>query len=181
MAFYTCTEEVSSCLTRDTLTMKPWPIMITCNLIHSHKVKMAKRGPKDHWPSSEKMKPKCDMEVKTSKSEVMLGLHIELWSRTRKMRLAAFFLNQAHCCPCDNFRFAFCDSVFCEVANHFAKVHRTYAISLYLTYLYRQSLMSSVPTTLFKSFFQHGGHNLLLFPALGLHIEMCVSITSSAF
>ncbi len=26
-------------------------------------------------PSSEKMKPKCDMEVKKSKSEVMLGLH----------------------------------------------------------------------------------------------------------
>ncbi len=30
--------------------------------------------------------------------------------------------------------------------------HRPYAISLYLTYLYRQSLMSSIPTTLFKSF-----------------------------
>ena len=28
------------------------------------------------WPGSEKMKPKCDMEVKKSKSEVMLGLHI---------------------------------------------------------------------------------------------------------
>ncbi len=27
------------------------------------------------WPSSEKIKPKCDMEVKKSKSEVMLGLH----------------------------------------------------------------------------------------------------------
>ncbi len=27
------------------------------------------------WPSSEKMKLKCDTEVKKSKSEVMLGLH----------------------------------------------------------------------------------------------------------
>ncbi len=28
------------------------------------------------WPGSEKMKPKCDIEVKKSKSDVMLGLHI---------------------------------------------------------------------------------------------------------
>ncbi len=36
--------------------------------------------------------------------------------------------------------------------------HRPYAISLYLTYLYGLSLMSSIPTTIFKSFFQHAGH-----------------------
>ncbi len=36
--------------------------------------------------------------------------------------------------------------------------HRPYAISHYLTYLYHQSLTSSIPATVFKSFFKDGGH-----------------------
>ena len=68
--------------------------------------------------------------------------------------------------------------------------HRPYAILLYSTYLCRQSLMSSIPTTLFKSFFQDGGHKQkdrclswkkLQILALGLHIEMCLAIMLSAF
>ncbi len=47
---------------------------------------------------SEKMKPKCDMKVKKSKSTLAFALskqQIELWPRTRKMRQASFFLNVA--------------------------------------------------------------------------------------
>ena len=47
----------------------------------------------DYRPGSEKMKPKCDMEVKKSKSEVMLGLHFFL-KMTGYMHVIRIFCQQ---------------------------------------------------------------------------------------
>ncbi len=45
-------------------------------------------------PSSEKMKPKCDMEVKKSKSEVMLGLQIDWVMAKDKKNEAGFIFSE---------------------------------------------------------------------------------------
>ncbi len=45
------------------------------------------------------------------------------------------------------------------------QIHHPYVIWLYLPYLCHWSLMSSIPTTFFKSFFQDGGHITTIFTA----------------